>query len=74
MIRILLLPFALICWTALHAQVLEVTNAPPITPQNLITNIFLGDGVQVLSVNYEGPNMAVGFFKEGQTAVGMDGP
>lgn len=72
MIRILLLPFALICWTALHAQVLEVTNAPPITPQNLITNIFLGDGVQVLSVNYEGPNMAVGFFKEGQTAVGMD--
>lgn len=57
--------------TPLLAQ-FEVTNAPPITPQNLITNIFLGDGVQVLSVVYEGSNNAVGFFKEGQTAVGME--
>nr|MBP8239925.1 choice-of-anchor L domain-containing protein [Saprospiraceae bacterium] len=72
MIRILLVQAVLVCWTSLHAQVLEVTNAPPITPQNLITNIFLGDGVQVLNVNYEGPGAAVGFFKNGQTAVSME--
>lgn len=72
MTRLILVQVALVCCTTLHAQVLEVTNAPPITPQNLITNIFLGDGVEVLSVNYEGPNMSVGFFKGGQAAVGMD--
>ena len=56
----------------LFAQNLEVTNAPPITPQNLITNIFLGDGVEVLNVSYQGSNNSVGFFKTGQNAVGME--
>ncbi len=56
----------------LEAQTLEVTNAPPITPQNLITNIFLGDGVEVLNVTYQGSASAVGFFKNGQNAVGME--
>ena len=62
----------LIALAPLHSQLMEVTNAPPITPQNLITNIFLGDGVEVLSVTYEGSPLAVGFFKDGQNAVGMD--
>ncbi len=55
-----------------EAQTLEVTNAPPITPQNLITNIFLGDGVEVLNVTYQGSANAVGFFKNGQNATGME--
>ncbi len=69
----------LLVWVALGAgalpvaaQLLEVTNAPPITPQNLITNIFLGEGVEVLNVTYQGSNNAVGFFKNGQNAVGME--
>lgn len=74
--RIQLYTFAFCFFAAaiapVHAQVLEVTNAPPITPQNLITNIFLGDGVEVLSVTYEGSSNAVGFFKDGQVAVGME--
>jgi gliding motility-associated-like protein len=70
--RIFLLAAAWLCFLRVDAQVFEVTNAPPITPQNLITNIFLGDGVEVLSVNYQGAAPSVGFFKDGLNAVGMD--
>ncbi len=55
----------------LAAQPLEVTDAPPITPQSLITNVFLGDGVEVVSVVYQGADEAVGFFKNGEDAVGL---
>ncbi|MEY3367331.1 MAG: hypothetical protein RI973_486 [Bacteroidota bacterium] len=53
---------------------MEVTDAttPPFTPENLITNIFLGEGVEVISVTYDGDPSAVGFFKNGNNAVGID--
>ena len=46
----------------LFSQPLEVNNAPPITPDNLITNIFLGEGVEVLNVQFQGSPASVGFF------------
>ena len=54
------------------SQELEVTNAPPITPENLITNVFLGDGVEVLDVQFNGVGSSVGFFKNGLDAVGLE--
>ncbi len=69
----LLLLCSLFSSTALLGQTpLEVTNAPPITPENLITNIFLGDGVEVLDVQYDGDPQSVGFFKNGQDEIGID--
>lgn len=70
----LLLVFFLLNMQALHAQDLEVTDAstPPFTPENLITNIFLGQGVEVLSVSYSGVPEAVGYFKNGQQEIGID--
>ena len=56
----------------LFGQPLEVNNAPPITPDNLITNIFLGDGVEVLNVQFQGSPASVGFFQNGQDEVGLD--
>jgi len=55
-------------------QTLEVTDAAtaPFTPNNLITNVFLGEGVEVLNVNFEGDPKAVGFFKNGTNAVGLN--
>ncbi len=53
------------------AQDMEVTNAPPITPENLITNIFLGEGVEVINVDYQGPPISVGFFKNGAEEIGI---
>ncbi len=60
---------------SLRAQAqMEVTDAttPPYTPENLITNIFLGDGVEVLNVTYEGDPLAVGYFKNADNATGID--
>jgi gliding motility-associated-like protein len=58
----------------LRGQNMEVADAttPPFTPENLITNIFLGQGVEVLDVDYQGNPAAVGFFKNGLTAVGIE--
>ena len=57
----------------LSAQ-MEVTDAStaPFTPENLISNIFLGDGVEVLNVSYEGDPQAVGFFKNAGNVIGID--
>jgi len=70
--RLLFALFILLSWNVSIAQLLEVTNSAPFTPQNLITNVFLGEGVQVINVTYEGANKAVGFFKNGTPHIGID--
>lgn len=56
------------------AQQLQVTasSTPPFTPQNLISNIFLGDGVEVTNITYNGESDAVGYFTGGTQAVGIE--
>ncbi|MEZ4920668.1 MAG: choice-of-anchor L domain-containing protein [Saprospiraceae bacterium] len=56
------------------AQILEVTDAatPPFTPENLISNIFLGDGVEVTNIQFNGSNAAVGYFTGGQNSIGIE--
>lgn len=71
-LRMLLFFIGSCAFQRLVAQPLEVTNAPPITPQNLITNVFLGEGVEVISVEYFGANKSVGFFKNGIDEVGIE--
>lgn len=55
-------------------QGLEVVDAStaPFTPENLITNVFLGTGVEVISVQYQGAAHAVGYFKNGNNAIGLE--
>lgn len=48
------------------------SNTPPFTPQNLISNVFLGDGVEVLNITYNGQPVAVGYFTDGTQAIGID--
>ncbi len=57
----------------LKAQ-LEVTNAtvPPFTPENLIENVFLGAGVDVLSITFNGDPISVGYFEGDASNVGID--
>ena len=66
----LLILFSILA-TTLSAQ-LEVNNAPPITPENLISNVFLGEGVEVVGITYDGDPDAVGLFTGGLNAVGME--
>jgi len=70
--RLLFALLIFLSWTVSHAQPLEVTNSAPFTPQNLITNVFLGEGVEVLSVTYQGASKSVGFFKNGEPHIGID--
>ncbi|MEL7425540.1 MAG: choice-of-anchor L domain-containing protein, partial [Bacteroidota bacterium] len=69
--RIFLLPLLLFWGTQLLAQ-LEVTNAPPITPENLISNVFLGEGVEVVDIEFNGDPLSVGLFTQGTDAVRME--
>lgn len=53
-------------------ETIDATSNGPYTPQSLISNVFLGDGVDVLSVNYSGSARAVGYFSGGSPVVGID--
>jgi gliding motility-associated-like protein len=68
-IATLLVVFGL-CHTA-NAQIFDLASGPPFTPENLINNVFLGDGVQVLDLQYEGVDAAVGFFNNAQEEIGI---
>ncbi len=73
-IKILFAGFVLLFSTALPAQTMEVSDGsmPPLTPENLITNVFLGDGVEVLSVEFNGIPSAVGYFTKGQNKIDIE--
>lgn len=56
------------------SQIIQVSDAttPPFTPENLIKNYFLGEGIDVLSVKYEGAPEAVGYFNNAQGLIGIE--
>src|SRR5690349_7419077 len=71
-----LLPAVFFCTVvpSAHAQFLQVTggNTQPFTPQNLISNVFLGDGVEVTNITYNGSPTAVGYFTGGTQTIGIE--
>ncbi|MEQ8705933.1 MAG: choice-of-anchor L domain-containing protein [Phaeodactylibacter sp.] len=54
------------------AQDMSVSSGGPFTPENLISNIFLGDGVEVLDINFSGNPQSVGFFNQAQDELGIN--
>lgn len=72
LLRLFLFIFLSFSLTLTWGQDMESTNQAPITPENLITNYFLGDGVQVLSLTHQGDPNAVAFFKNGLDEIGID--
>ncbi|RMG80941.1 MAG: hypothetical protein D6714_13790, partial [Bacteroidetes bacterium] len=58
----------------LKAQMLEVQDAtaPPLTPEALIKNIFLGEGIEVVDVQFDGNPQQVGFFNHGEDEIGLE--
>ena len=70
--KLLLAIIGILFLWGLNGQPLEVTNNPPITPENLISNVFLGEGVQVVSITFQGSGQSVGFFKNGEDEVGIE--
>ncbi len=68
----LLVVSVLLCVHGAFAQLMEVTNDAPFNAENLVSNIFLGNGVEVVNIEYIGSDGSVGFFKNGQNAVGLE--
>jgi hypothetical protein len=67
-------PFLLFSFST-QAQFLQTDDAGPngiYTPQSLIPNVFMGSGVQVLNVTYDGLPTAVGYFSGGTQAIGLE--
>ncbi len=56
------------------AQVIEIqdTQNPPYTVDNLITDVLLGEGVQITDIDFQGSESAVGFFKNAINDIGID--
>ncbi len=71
---IVLLPALLFVCLHAAAQPLDVVDAttPPFDPENLISSVFLGSGVEVLNITYNGAPQAAGYFTGGAGAVGIE--
>ncbi|MFK7810602.1 MAG: choice-of-anchor L domain-containing protein, partial [Saprospiraceae bacterium] len=67
---------AILFTTTLSASLFAQLEVEPtgtlFTPENLISNVFLGDGVEVSNITFQGEDVAVGYFTNGLDDVGMD--
>ncbi len=72
-LRSLLASVFLLLSVAALAQ-FEVQNAenPPFDPQRLIEDVFLGEGVEVVSIQFDGPTEALGYFKDAAGPIGIE--
>jgi gliding motility-associated-like protein len=70
---LLLFAFCLLAPIA-QAQFLQVTDVVtgPYNPQTLISNVFLGEGVEVTSINFNGDPRSVGYFSGGTPSIGIE--
>ncbi len=53
---------------------IEVTpaNTGIFTPESLVTNVFLGDGVEVTALSFSGEDISVGYFTNGLGNIGIE--
>ena len=66
---ILFLTYSCLC----HAQMtVSPGDIPPLNPQNIVENVFLGNGVEVISTDYVGLDASVGVFDQGLSAMGLN--
>jgi gliding motility-associated-like protein len=65
----------LFCWafSNVTAQILVYpADVAPYSPNNIISNVFLGDGVQILNVEYGGDRGSVGVFDNAEQYIGLE--
>ena len=48
------------------------SNNSDFTPVDLVKNIFLGKGVKVIDIKYDGQNKSLGYFSNGESAISLD--
>ena len=59
--------------TSLYGQIeVEPAITAPFSPESLIKNVFLGDGIQITGFRFEGKPEAVGYFSNGMDDIGFE--
>src|SRR5690349_9533033 len=64
--------FLFLSVNAQFLQTIDATSNGPYTPQSLISNVFLGNGVEVTNITYSGSPRAVGYFSGGTQSIGIE--
>jgi gliding motility-associated-like protein len=57
---------------SLIAQIEVEPTGALFTPESLITNVFLGEGVEVTNLTFDGSTQAAGYFTNGLNDIGID--
>ena len=56
-----------------YAQIrIDQSNNLELSPENLVQNVFIGQGVKVESVDFQGTNNAIGVFRNATNDIGID--
>ncbi len=58
--------------TKTFAQIEVEPTGALFSPESLVTNVFLGEGVEVTNLSYDGSEQAVGYFTNGIDDIGID--
>ncbi len=71
--KCLFIVYFVLTWQFIWGQInVRSANTSGLTPSNLIRDVFLGAGVEVISVKYDGIPYAVGYFDNGAEAIGLN--
>lgn len=62
----------LVIANGLHAQFTVTPSNAALTPENLINTVFLGDGVEVTGVSFNGQMSSTGYFTGAEATFGID--
>lgn len=59
--------------SAIHAQIeVEPAITSPFEPEKLVTDVLKGDGIIITDVKFHGKDLAVGYFSDGQSSIGIN--
>ena len=74
--RFYLYIFIILSCTTVSSVIGQITidpgNTPPFTAESIIENVFLGNGVEILDISYEGVDASVGLFDNGASSIGLN--
>ncbi|MEM1122518.1 MAG: choice-of-anchor L domain-containing protein, partial [Bacteroidota bacterium] len=57
----------------IHAQIeVEPAITAPFEPEKLVTDVLKGDGIIITDVKFHGQDIAVGYFSDGASSIGID--
>lgn len=71
--RVICLSFLLLTWYISHGQItIHPSDKEPLTTDNIVENVFLGNGIQIISTTFSGLSGSVGLFDNASSVIGLE--